>query len=112
LLADRRVSPQLEDFFKFACGCRSISALYGLSHEVITQKQDSLLVAAVVASPVLPTVIANHFFFPKNLLDPARAALIPAKQFNEEQEEHLNQKTFCPHNCQPGWLASSQRLNP
>ncbi len=46
----------------------TISALFGLSHEVIDQAQYSALVAAVIASAVVPTVIANAFFMPHHLL--------------------------------------------
>ena len=46
----------------------TISALFGLSHEIISQAQYSALVAAVIASAVVPTVIANAFFMPRHLL--------------------------------------------
>jgi Kef-type K+ transport system membrane component KefB len=46
----------------------TISALFGLSHEVINQAQYSALVAAVIGSAVVPTVIANAFFLPYYLL--------------------------------------------
>lgn len=46
----------------------TISALFGLSHEIIDQAQYSALVAAVVASAVVPTLIANAFFLPRHLL--------------------------------------------
>jgi len=46
----------------------TISALFGLTHNVITQSQYSYLVAAVVASAVIPTLIANAFFIPYDLL--------------------------------------------
>ncbi len=46
----------------------TISSLFGLSHEVITRAQYSALVAAVVASAVVPTLIANAFFLPRHLL--------------------------------------------
>ena len=49
----------------------TISALFGLSHEVIDQAQYSYLVAAVIASAVLPTLIANAFFLPRHLLPKA-----------------------------------------
>ena len=49
----------------------AISALFGLSHEVIDQAQYSYLVAAVIASAVLPTLIANAFFLPRHLLPKA-----------------------------------------
>jgi Kef-type K+ transport system membrane component KefB len=48
----------------------TISALFGLNHQIITQSQYSFLVAAIIASAVLPTLIANTFFLPKHLLPP------------------------------------------
>ncbi|WP_243026978.1 cation:proton antiporter [Thermus albus] len=42
----------------------TISSLYGLTHGIISEEQYSLLVAAVIASAVVPTWIANHFFLP------------------------------------------------
>jgi Kef-type K+ transport system membrane component KefB len=53
----------------------TISALFGLNHEIISQDQYSFLVAAVIASAVIPTVVANAFFMPRYLLaDGARLA--------------------------------------
>jgi glutathione-regulated potassium-efflux system ancillary protein KefC len=46
----------------------TISALFGLSHQIITQAQYSALVAAVIGSAVIPTLIANAFFLPRHLL--------------------------------------------
>jgi Kef-type K+ transport system membrane component KefB len=46
----------------------TISALFGLNHQIITQAQYSFLVSAVIASAVLPTLIANTFFLPRHLL--------------------------------------------
>ena len=46
----------------------SISALFGLSHDIIDQAQYSLLIVAVVGSAVVPTLIANAFFFPHHHL--------------------------------------------
>ncbi len=51
----------------------TISALYGLSHHIVTQEQYSFLVAAVIGSAVLPTVVAGLAFLPRHLL-PAPAA--------------------------------------
>jgi glutathione-regulated potassium-efflux system ancillary protein KefC len=51
----------------------SISALFGLTHGIITDAQYSYLIAAVVASAVVPTLIANAFFMPRHLLPPATA---------------------------------------
>jgi glutathione-regulated potassium-efflux system ancillary protein KefC len=47
----------------------TISALYGLTHNIITQEQYSYLVGVVIASAVIPTLIANKFFLPKHLLE-------------------------------------------
>ena len=55
----------------------SISALYGLSHGIVDQAQYSYLIAAVVASAVVPTLIANALFLPHHLLprdEPAKDA--------------------------------------
>ena len=46
----------------------TISALFGLSHGIISRGQYSSLVAAVIASAVIPTVIANAFYLPRHLL--------------------------------------------
>ena len=46
----------------------TISALFGLNHNVITQPQYSHLVATVIGSAVIPTVIANGLFLPRHLL--------------------------------------------
>ena len=46
----------------------SISALFGLTHHIISDAQYSYLIAAVVASAVVPTLIANAFFLPRHLL--------------------------------------------
>lgn len=42
----------------------TISALYGLSHELISQDQYTILVTAVILSAVVPTVIAERWFDP------------------------------------------------
>jgi len=52
----------------------SISALFGLSHGIVTQDQYSLLIAAVIGSAVVPTLIANAFFLPHHLIGPVDAA--------------------------------------
>ncbi|HWB36008.1 MAG TPA: cation:proton antiporter [Rugosimonospora sp.] len=46
----------------------TISALYGLNNGIVTTAQYSVLVAAVIGSAVVPTVIANAFFLPRHLL--------------------------------------------
>jgi hypothetical protein len=52
----------------------TISALYGLTHKIVSPQQYSFLVAAVIASAVIPTVIANAAFLPKHLLPAAPIA--------------------------------------
>lgn len=49
----------------------TISALFGLSHGVITQAQYSYLVATVIGSAVVPTMFANAWFMPRHLLPKA-----------------------------------------
>lgn len=57
----------------------TISALFGLSHNIITQAQYSALVAAVVGSAVIPTLIANAWFLPRHLIkDTESASAAPA----------------------------------
>lgn len=46
----------------------TISALFGLSHKIISQDQYSYLVATVIGSAVVPTLVANAFFLPRDLL--------------------------------------------
>ena len=50
----------------------TISALFGLNHKIITQAQYSYLVGTVIASAVIPTLIANMFFLPRHLLPQKR----------------------------------------
>lgn len=47
----------------------TIAALFGLSHHVISQSQYSYLVAAVIGTAIIPTLIANRFFLPRHLLE-------------------------------------------
>ncbi len=49
----------------------TISALFGLSNGIIDQAQYSYLVAVVIGSAVVPTIIANAIFLPKHLLPPS-----------------------------------------
>ena len=46
----------------------TISALFGLNHKIIDQAQYSYIVGTVIASAVIPTMIANSFFLPRHLL--------------------------------------------
>jgi hypothetical protein len=42
--------------------------LYGLSHGIVSREQYSFLVAVVIGSAVIPTMIANAVFLPRHLL--------------------------------------------
>lgn len=46
----------------------TISSLFGLSRGIISQGQYSVLVACVIASAVVPTLIANAFYLPHHLI--------------------------------------------
>jgi Kef-type K+ transport system membrane component KefB len=46
----------------------TISALFGLSHGIINEGQYSHLVATVIGSAVIPTMLANAWFLPGHLL--------------------------------------------
>jgi len=54
----------------------TISSLFGLNHHIITQEQYSFLVGTVIASAVIPTMIANGFFLPRHLLPHAHPQAI------------------------------------
>lgn len=56
----------------------SISALFGLTHNIIDQQQYSVLVFVVIGSAVVPTLIANAFFIPKYLLPVKDGPVTPA----------------------------------
>jgi len=62
----------------------TISAIYGLTHGIINQEQYSYLVAVVIASAVIPTLIANLRFLPKHLLH------IPMTDEEIPQEDSYN----------------------
>ncbi|MCZ7662827.1 MAG: cation:proton antiporter [Thermoleophilia bacterium] len=61
----------------------SISALFGLTHGVVTQAQYSYLIAAVIGSAIIPTLIANAFYLPRHLIprghEPVAAEAAPAR---------------------------------
>ncbi len=46
----------------------TIAALFGLNNGIVTTDQYSILVAAVIGSAVVPTLIANAAFLPRHLL--------------------------------------------
>jgi Kef-type K+ transport system membrane component KefB len=58
----------------------TISALFGLNHGIITREQYSYLVATVIGSAVVPTMIANAFFMPSHLLSDRETPLTEVAQ--------------------------------
>jgi Kef-type K+ transport system membrane component KefB len=46
----------------------TISSMYGLSSGILDQAQFSILVAAVVVSAILPTFIAQKWFYPSHVI--------------------------------------------
>ena len=58
----------------------TISSLYGLSHHIIDQVQYSLLVATVIGSAIIPTLVANAFFLPRHLMPSAPEAADQTQQ--------------------------------
>lgn len=69
----------------------TISALFGLSHGVITAGQYSHLVAAVIASAVIPTLIANALFMPRHLRpgESEAPAAVPTRGALREGEDRV-----------------------
>lgn len=56
----------------------TISSLFGLTHGILTQNQYSFLVAVVIASAVIPTLVAGAFFLPHHLLPTPERAPVPS----------------------------------
>jgi len=57
----------------------TISALFGLTHGIVTQDQYSHLVAVVIGSAVVPTLIAGAVFLPRHLLSSGVEAELAAE---------------------------------
>jgi len=62
----------------------TISSLYGLSHGIVNQEQYSFLVATVIGSAVIPTLIANFVFFPQHLLPKQKPGNLMSEGIDEE----------------------------
>ena len=65
----------------------TISALYGFSHGIVTQHEYSFLVAVVIASAVIPTLIAGIAFLPRHLLTEADKQAEAERQESDLSEE-------------------------
>ncbi|ATW25233.1 cation:proton antiporter [Candidatus Formimonas warabiya] len=65
----------------------TISSLYGLTHHYISTAQYSVLVATVILSAIVPTLIAQKFFYP--VPDEEIDIISPIGEF-KEVVEHVN----------------------
>lgn len=74
----------------------TISALYGYSHGIVTKGQYSFLVATVIGSAVIPTLIANKAFMPRHLLpeptSASEAAIAVTHRPRTPKEEDLSEE--------------------
>ena len=60
----------------------TICALYGLTNHIIDQQQYTILVTTVIASAVVPTLIAQKWFEPSR--EPAAAQQEASYAYNED----------------------------
>jgi Kef-type K+ transport system membrane component KefB len=67
----------------------TISALFGLQHAIISQAQYSFLVATVIGTAIIPTVIANAYFSPRHLLVKTEAIVPEREIFGEEDLQEM-----------------------
>jgi glutathione-regulated potassium-efflux system ancillary protein KefC len=67
-----------------------ISALFGLTHRIITQQLYSYLIAAVIGSAIVPTLIANAFFLPHHLVRRTEVETERAEGVRGAQSEDLS----------------------
>ena len=74
----------------------SISALFGLSQGIIDTSQYSYLVATVVASAVIPILIANAFYLPRHLLGRAPEVEIKTADVTKADGPLLSAKESLP----------------
>jgi glutathione-regulated potassium-efflux system ancillary protein KefC len=83
----------------------TISALFGLNHGVITQAQYSHLVATMIGSAVIPTVIANALFMPKHLLSVKgeEKATLPQATVEELKPEYMRGYGEVPKQLLSSW---------
>lgn len=81
----RRVSTYTTLLMSTGLTFGTISSLFGLSRGIVDQAQYSALVAAVVASAVVPTLIANAWFLPRHLLPKDDTEGVAAGRVREQQ---------------------------
>jgi glutathione-regulated potassium-efflux system ancillary protein KefC len=67
----------------------TIASLFGLSQGIIDKDQYSALVAAIIGTAVIPTVIASIFFLPRHLLTQPGLAMTPLLQGVDEGTKQI-----------------------
>jgi Kef-type K+ transport system membrane component KefB len=65
----------------------TISALYGLTHGIVTKDQYSFLVSVVIASAIVPTAIAGFYFLPAHLMPKPALPGRPVRRLNGLSDE-------------------------
>lgn len=56
----------------------TIASLFGLANGIIDRSQYSILVASIIGTAIIPTLIANAFFLPRHLLPPPEPEMAPS----------------------------------
>jgi glutathione-regulated potassium-efflux system ancillary protein KefC len=67
----------------------TIASLFGLSHKIIDESQYSTLVAAIIGTAIIPTVIANSRYLPSHLLPEPENAPKAAQTATQAKEVAL-----------------------
>src|SRR5205823_1819798 len=71
----------------------SISALYGLTNNIINQEQYTVLVTVVIMSAVIPTLVAQEFFSPQVDVPATVRARQAERVISEEDLEEIPEET-------------------
>ncbi|MFZ0495590.1 MAG: cation:proton antiporter [Methylocella sp.] len=58
----------------------TIASLFGRSHGIIDSSQYSTLVAAIIGTAIIPTIVANTFFLPTHLLPRHEPEMAPSQR--------------------------------
>jgi glutathione-regulated potassium-efflux system ancillary protein KefC len=58
----------------------TIASLFGRSHGIIDSSQYSTLVAAIIGTAIIPTIVANTFFLPSHLLPRPEPEMAPSRR--------------------------------
>ena len=66
----------------------TIASLFGLSHGIIDKNQYSTLVAAIIGTAIIPTLIANSFYLPRHLLPPAKPEDALGEKSTPQRKRH------------------------